>query len=172
MFDVYLTHWGRVMHICISKIIIISSDYGLSPSRHQAIFWTNAVILSILPLATNFSEMLIKIYSFLFEKMHVKMLSAKIQPFCLGYNVLKKKLHKLACLFIDWNSHEYLYFYLQWDSVFYQPLLNVSPSLGKGTWLHANDNSQWPHGITFSWLLIPCVIVAHQNEKVVLVTTL
>ena len=35
-----LTHWGRVMHICISKLTIIGSDNGLSPRRRQAIIWT------------------------------------------------------------------------------------------------------------------------------------
>ena len=31
------THWGRVTHICISKLTIIGSDNGLSPGRRQAI---------------------------------------------------------------------------------------------------------------------------------------
>ena len=39
-----LTHWGRVTHICVSKLIIIGSNNGLSPGRHQAIIWTNAGI--------------------------------------------------------------------------------------------------------------------------------
>ena len=30
-----LTHWGRVTYICISKIITIGSDNGLSPSHYQ-----------------------------------------------------------------------------------------------------------------------------------------
>ena len=42
-----LTHWGRVMHICVSKLTIIDSDNGLSPKRRQAIIWTTAGILSI-----------------------------------------------------------------------------------------------------------------------------
>ena len=29
-----LTHWGRVMHICASKLTIIGSDNGLSPCQH------------------------------------------------------------------------------------------------------------------------------------------
>ena len=37
-----LTYWGRVTHICVNKLIIIGSDNGLSPGRHQAIIWTNA----------------------------------------------------------------------------------------------------------------------------------
>ena len=54
-----LTHWGRVMHICISKLTIIGSNNGLSPGRRQAIIWTNVGISSIGPLGTNFSEILI-----------------------------------------------------------------------------------------------------------------
>ena len=37
-----LTHWGRVTHICVSKLTTIGSDNGLSPDRRQAIIWTNA----------------------------------------------------------------------------------------------------------------------------------
>ena len=43
----YLTHWGRATHICISKLTIIGSDNGLSPEWRQAIIWTNAGILLI-----------------------------------------------------------------------------------------------------------------------------
>ena len=32
-----LTHWGRVTHICVSKLSILGSDNGLSPGRRQAI---------------------------------------------------------------------------------------------------------------------------------------
>ena len=56
-----LTHWGGVMHICVNKLTIIGSDNGLSPGRRQAIIWTNAGILLIGPLGTNFSEILIEI---------------------------------------------------------------------------------------------------------------
>ena len=38
-----LTHWGRVTHICVSKLTTIGSDNGLSPSRRQAIIWTKNV---------------------------------------------------------------------------------------------------------------------------------
>ena len=54
-----LTHWGRVTHKCVSNLFIIGSDNGLSPSRRQAIIWTNAGISLIGPLGTNFSEILI-----------------------------------------------------------------------------------------------------------------
>ena len=83
-----LTHWGRVTHICVSRLSITGSDNGLSPGRRQAIIWTNAGILLIGPLGTNFSENLIKILPFLFTKMRLKVSSAKWRPFCLGLNVL------------------------------------------------------------------------------------
>ena len=89
---VSLTHWGQVMHICVSKLTIIGSDNGLSPGRHQAIIWTNGGILLIGPLGTNFGEMLIKIYTFSFKKMYLKMLFEKCQPFCVGLNVLSSGL--------------------------------------------------------------------------------
>ena len=53
-----LTHWGRVTHICVSILTITGSDNGLSPERHQANVCTNAGILLIGTLETNFSEIL------------------------------------------------------------------------------------------------------------------
>ena len=83
-----LTHWGRVTHICVSNLIIIGSDNGLSPCRRQAIIWTNAGILFIGPLGTTFSEILNEMLTFWFMKMRLKVSSAKWRPFCLGLNVL------------------------------------------------------------------------------------
>ena len=86
---VNLTHWGRVTHICVSNLNIIDSDNGLSPDRRQAIIWTNAGILLIGPLGTNFSEILIAILKVSFKKMRLKVSSAKWRPFCIGLNVLR-----------------------------------------------------------------------------------
>ena len=83
-----LTHWGRVTHICVSKLATIGSDNGLSPDRRQAIIWSNAGILLIRTIGTNFSEILSEIHAFSLKKMHFKMASAKWRPFCLGLNVL------------------------------------------------------------------------------------
>ena len=88
---IHLTHWGRVTHICVSKLTIICSYNGLSPGRRQAIIWTNAGILLIGPLGTNFSEILIEIQTFSFKKMHLKMSSGKWRPSCLRLNVLIQK---------------------------------------------------------------------------------
>ena len=75
-------------HICVSELTIIGSDNGLSPGRRQAIIWTNDEILLIGSLGTNFSQILIKIYTFSFKKMHWKMSSGKWRPSCLSLNVL------------------------------------------------------------------------------------
>ena len=87
-----LTHWGRVTHICVGNLTIISPDNGLSPGRRQAIIWTNAGILLIGHWGTKFNEILIGIRAFSFKKTHLKMSSAKWRPFCLGLNVLKEIL--------------------------------------------------------------------------------
>ena len=107
----HLTHWGRVTHICVSKLAIIVPDNGLSPDRRQAIIWTNGGILLIRTSGTNFSEIVSEIHIFSFTKMHLKMSSAKWQPFCLGLNVLKV-LELCWALsidgrrwYIDWSHH-------------------------------------------------------------------
>ena len=75
-------------HIRVGKLTIIGSDNDLSPERRQAIIWTNAGILLIGPLGTNFSEILIEIHTFSFKKIRLKVSSAKRRPFCLGLNEL------------------------------------------------------------------------------------
>ena len=79
-------YWPNNTEYFLSSFI--GSDNGLSPGQRQAIFWTNAGILLIEPLGTNFSEIWIKIYTFSLEKMHLKMSSTKWRPSCLGLNVL------------------------------------------------------------------------------------
>ena len=95
-----LTHWGRVAHICVSKQTIIGSDNGLSPGRRQAVIRTNAGILLIRPLGTNFNEILIGIQIFSMKKMHFKVSSAKRRPFvsasmCLSF------IHDDDCCFLS-----------------------------------------------------------------------
>ena len=51
-----LAHWGRVTHICVSEIIKIGSDDGLSLGRRQAVIWTNAGIVLVWHLRTSFSD--------------------------------------------------------------------------------------------------------------------
>ena len=62
----------------------------------SAIIWTNAGILLIEPLGRKFSEILIEIRTFSFNKMHLKVSSSKWRPFCLGLNVLKTSMCHLG----------------------------------------------------------------------------
>ena len=82
------THWGRVTHICVSKLTINGSYNGLSPARRQAIIWTNAGILLIRPLGTNSREIVIEIYTLSFMKGELNISCGKWRPFCLGLSVL------------------------------------------------------------------------------------
>ena len=91
-----LTHWGRVTHTCVSKQTIIALDNGLSPGRHKAIIWTNAGILLIQTLGTNFSEILSEIHTFWLKKMHLEMWSGKWRPFYPGLKVLRHEQHTHA----------------------------------------------------------------------------
>ena len=93
-----LTLRGRVTHICVSKLTIIGSDNCLSPGGRQAIIWTNAGILLIGPVWTNFSEILIEIYTFSLKKMRLKISFAKWRPCCLGLNVLMLSSNPQDCL--------------------------------------------------------------------------
>ena len=76
--------------------------------------WTNAGILLIGPLGTNFSEILIEILTFSFKKMHLKVSSTKRRPFCLGLNVLTLRqpadiwpngMRKWILVIIGWGNY-------------------------------------------------------------------
>ena len=97
------THWGRVTHICVGKPTTIGSDNGLSPGRRQAINWTNAEMLLIGPLGTNFSDILIVTESFSFKEKHLQMSAGKCRPFCLGLNVFT--LRRLAHCFLGMEKY-------------------------------------------------------------------
>ena len=79
-----LTHWSGV--ICVGKLTIIGSDNGLSPTRRQAIIWTNDGRFLNGPIGTNLKEVLIEIdnITFSFKKIHFKMSSGKWRPLCRG----------------------------------------------------------------------------------------
>ena len=102
----YLTHRGRVTHICVSRLTIISSDNGLPPGRRQAILWTNAGILLIGALEINVSEILIEICTFSWKKMLFKMSCGKMRPSCIGLNVLSENCSPIgpkACGNVPFN---------------------------------------------------------------------
>ena len=102
-----LTNWGRMTHICINELNIIGSDNGLLPDRRQAIIWTNAGILPIGPLRTNFSEILIETLTFSSKKMCLKVSSVKEWPFCLDLNVsmcsLSQRAREAENVLLSWR---------------------------------------------------------------------
>ena len=142
-------YWGRVTHICLSKLTIIGSDNVLSPGRHQAIIRTNAGILLIGPLGTNFSEMLIKTLTFSLKKTHLKVSSAKWRPFCLGLNVLKHLfLHSY------WNFHWNLFQMVQF--ICHHWLLNKRLSKQSWGWLFETlSRPLWRHCNGTTWTSPP-----------------
>ena len=75
------THSGQVTHLRVCKLRIIDSHNGSAPS--------NAEILIIVPLRTNFSEIVCEIQIYSLKKIRFKMSSAKCCPFHLGLNVLR-----------------------------------------------------------------------------------
>ena len=79
----WLNSWGWVTHKCVG------SDNGLSPGWRQAIIWTNAGILLIGPLGTNFSEILIQIFNIFikenaFESVVCEMSAILSRPQCVN----------------------------------------------------------------------------------------
>ena len=91
-FSYFITHWCWVTQICISKLIIIVFVNGLSPSWCQAFIWTNATILLIWSLGTNFSEILSEIRTFSFKKIHFNISSVKWQQLCFSLTVFSYDL--------------------------------------------------------------------------------
>ena len=123
-----LTHWGRVTHMAISKLTIIGSDNGLSPSWSQAITWTNVGILLIGPLGTNFSEINRNYNIFSqeneFESTVCKMAAMLSPPQCVKkgakwkqsvvQNVLMKAFLSVPCIVMkDWNVQQGIIFHQQ-----------------------------------------------------------
>ena len=123
-----LTHWGRVTHVCVSNLVIIGSDKGLSSCRRQAIIWTNAGILLIRTSGTNLSEILSEINTFSSKDMHLKISSGKCQTFCLGLNVLMKtschfnatQWHGIQFCALEWIVHIMKYIYWTMTSVTFE----------------------------------------------------
>ena len=89
----------------------LSYHHCLSPIRRQAIIWTNAGILLIRALGSDFSEISIGIQILSSKKLHFKTSSAKWRPFCLGLNELTNiiglMIHgicKYVGLYNPWSS--------------------------------------------------------------------
>ena len=69
----------------------------------RAIIRTNAGILLIRTLRTNFNEIISEIHTFSFNKMHLKMSSAKWRHFCLGPNLKMANISSVPQR-VKWHS--------------------------------------------------------------------
>ena len=110
-----LIHWGQVTHICVSKLTTVDSDNGLPPGRRQAIIWTTAGILLTEPLGTHFSEIVIEIHTFAFNKMHLKVWFGKWQQFpwlqCINILLLRFQVsdhQDSEELSFNWNKRYFI----------------------------------------------------------------
>ena len=98
-------------HICVNKLTIIGSNNGLSPGRRQSIIWTNAGILLIGPLGTNFNETSRIIYFIQengFQNVVRKLTEIVSRPHCVNTICMNYWVVKLLCqsitpkLICDW----------------------------------------------------------------------
>ena len=115
-----LTHWGRVTHICVSKLTIIGSDNGLSPGRRQAIIWTNDGILLIWALGTHFSEVLIEIQTFsfwtkMFESVVCEMAAIWFRPqWVNGCDEVIWAFHPVYPPVVSLTTEDQTFVWIQW----------------------------------------------------------
>ena len=136
------------MHICVRKLTIIVPDNGLSPCRRQAIIWSNAGILLIQTIGTDFGEILSESPIFSFKKMHLKMLCVKWQPFYLSFKVLTHcglVMHMWSYKLHIWISGQHHYWFRLWL------VTNLVPShYINQVWLTIS----WNHRTNFNKILI------------------
>ena len=142
------------MHIWVCKLTIIGSDNGLLPGRRQAIIWTNAGILSIWPLGTNFSGIIIEIYRFSFKKMHLKMPSGKMaailsRPQCVN-KYMQLHMSKITGKWVNFSQLHYPYLHQCTESSFVYNVLLLDL-------YQANLNKLW---------FIICKITLYLTEQI------
>ena len=97
----HLSHWGRVTHICASKLSHLWF-------RQWLVAWTAASHYPNQCRNIVNWTISIEIDTFSCKKMHLKMSSGKWRPFCLDLNVLTTLTHTIVTSFLlnvaDWQS--------------------------------------------------------------------
>ena len=83
-YQLFFTHWGRVTHICVSKLTIMGPDNGLSPGRHHHLnqCWNNVNSTLGNKLQWNLNR---NSNNFIHENAFESVVW-KWRPFCLGPN--------------------------------------------------------------------------------------
>ena len=85
-------HWGRVTHMRKRNLsllvqIMACCFLGAKPLPEPMLY----IVFQLYPPGTNFSLTVIKIQTFSFKNMYMKMSSANCHTFCLDLNVLMSK---------------------------------------------------------------------------------
>ena len=140
-----LTHWGRVTHICISKLTTIGSDNGLPPGRHQAIIWSNAGMLLSSTLGTIFSEKrnwYIFIQANAFENVVWKMAAILSRPQCANTLRPRQNGHHFPddiFEWIIWNENAWISINISLKFVPRGPINNIPTLLQVMAWRRPGD---------------------------------
>ena len=122
------------------------------PIWHRAIIWTDAGILLIGPLGTNFNEVLIKIQNFSFMKKHLKMLSVKWRPFCSGEDELRPNPvspGKVACF--NWTAEFEAVMMMLWHGNTFHITVPLWGESSDDWWFNVKKG-QWCRAMKFSLL--------------------
>ena len=91
------THQGRLTHIHAHvNEATIDLDNGSAPPQHQAIIWTNTILLSVRPLGSNFRNTTDFIHLNWLENMVWNMVSILFRPYCVEYVQLDNARDELA----------------------------------------------------------------------------
>ena len=94
--SIWWRHHGMGHH-CFRKWLVTE--------QCQAMTSTSAVLLSIGPMRTKFSEISIHIQKSSFKKIYLKMLSTYCQPFCSNLNALSNVSTKRKCSSGTWKIY-------------------------------------------------------------------
>ena len=97
------------LDLCSGNHVVYRQTDGRTDGRTRWIQYTPPPtgLLSIRPQGEYFNEILIKIKTFSFKKIHLKVLSAKSRPFCLGFDVLHV-LGNCVCCWVHTTRHRAL----------------------------------------------------------------
>ena len=83
-------YWGRMTHICVSKLTTIGSDNGLSHGRCKAIIWTKAGNIVEWGPGNEIQWTFNRNLNISFKIKQFKMASGKWRSFFFGLNVLRQ----------------------------------------------------------------------------------
>ena len=157
----FLTHWGRVTHICGGNLTIIGSDNGLSPSHYLNHCWNIVNWTPRNKLHWNFNRN----SNIFIQENSLQNVACEMASICLGLNVLINSTHNGFKFSVVYSGNEWFPwapFYEHGSNIFRsnQTFYRVSSYIISsnnllGVWLLINTGSYasiWPQ-VTLSCLI-------------------